>query len=387
DIIMNLDSTDFMQDFPQDGKIYLNNASVSLMPFSSIEAMKNFLVNYSTKGPDSIDSDIFLKEKLIRIRRTISNLIHCRPEEIVFTQSTTDGVNMVATGLSFDSKSNVVIRGMAHEHHANYYPWLRLSQKLSLKSLKTDLNGFFDIKELHNLVDKNTKCVALSHALYNTGAILPVEEVGEYLEKNNVPYFIDTAQTVGCFGEYNFKKTKSNFMSFNGSKWLCGPMGTGIFYCKKESSKLLEPSSIGGESVMVYDETSLAYKDIPDKFQTGFRNYVGFVGLEASINYMLQFGLNNIHSKIMKLSNQMREELSKISGITLFGPEDQSKRTSIVSFSIDGQEPQKIVELLEKKKIVIAVREIVDKKILRASPHFFNSEEEIQKVVDEIRKL
>jgi cysteine desulfurase/selenocysteine lyase len=376
-----------MQDFPQDGKIYLNNASVSLMPFSSIEAMKNFLVNYSIKGPDSIDSDVFLKEKLIRIRRTISNLIHCRPEEIVFTQSTTDGVNMVATGLSFDSKSNVVIRGMAHEHHANYYPWLRLSQKLSLKSLKTDLNGFFDIKELHNLVDKNTKCVALSHALYNTGAILPVEEIGEYLEKNNVPYFIDTAQTVGCFGEYNFKKTKSNFMSFNGSKWLCGPMGTGIFYCKKESSKLLEPSSIGGESAMVYDETSLAYKDIPDKFQTGFRNYVGFVGLEASINYMLQFGLNNIRSKIMKLSNQMREELSKISGITLFGPEDQSKRTSIVSFSIDGQEPQKIVELLEKKKIVIAVREIVDKKILRASPHFFNSGEEIQKVVDEIRKL
>jgi len=384
---MNLDSTDFMQDFPQDEKIYLNNASVSLMPFSSIEAMKNFLVNYSIKGPDSIDSDVFLKEKLIRIRRTISNLIHCRPEEIVFTQSTTDGVNMVATGLSFDSKSNVVIRGMAHEHHANYYPWLRLSQKLSLKSLKIYLNGFFDIKELHSLVDKNTKCVALSHALYNTGAILPVEEIGEYLEKNNVPYFIDTAQTVGCFGEYDFKKTKSDFMSFNGSKWLCGPMGTGIFYCKKESSKLLEPTSIGGESAMVYDETNLAYKDIPDKFQTGFRNYVGFVGLEASINYMLQFGLDNIRSKIMKLSNQMREELSKISGITLFGPEDESKRTSIVSFSIDGQEPQKIVELLEKKKIVIAVREIVDKKILRASPHFFNSEEEIQKVVDEIRKL
>lgn len=384
---MNLDSTDFIQDFPQGGKIYLNNASVSLMPLSSIEAMKNFLVNYSAKGPDSIDSDIFLKEKLIRIRKTVSNLIHCRPEEIVFTQSTTDGVNMVATGLSFDSKSNVVIRGMGHEHHANYYPWLRLSQKLTLKSLKTDLNGFFDIKELHNLVDKNTKCVALSHALYNTGAILPVEEIGEYLEKNNVPYFIDTAQTVGCFGEYDFKKTKSNFMSFNGSKWLCGPMGTGIFYCKKESSKLLEPSSIGGESAMVYDETNLAYKDIPDKFQTGFRNYVGFVGLEASINYMLQFGLNNIRSKIMNLSNQMREELLKISGITLFGPEDQSKRTSIVSFSIDGQDPQKIVELLEKKKIVIAVREIVDKKILRASPHFFNSEEEIQKVVDEIRKL
>lgn len=384
---MNLDSDDFMQDFPKNKKIYLNNASTSLMPFSSIDAMKSFLVNYSTIGPDSIESEGFLKEKLIQIRKTISNLIHCRPEEIIFTQSTTDGVNLVANGLTFNPTSNIVIRGMGHEHHANYYPWLRLSKKLTLKSLKTDLNGFFDIKELHNLVDKNTKCVALSHALYNTGAILPVEEIGEYLEKNNVPYFIDSAQTVGCIGEYDFKKTKSSFMSFNGSKWLCGPMGTGIFYCKKEFSKLIEPSSIGGESAMIYDEKSLAYKDIPDKFQTGFRNYVGFVGLDASINYLLKFGLNNILRKITKLSNQLRDELLKLSSITLFGPEEQSKRTSIVSFSIDGQEPQKIVEVLEKKKIVIAVREIMDKKILRVSPHFFNSEEEIQKVVDEIRKL
>lgn len=384
---MNLDSDDFMQDFPKNKKIYLNNASTSLMPFSSIDAMKSFLVNYSTIGPDSIESEGFLKEKLIQIRKTISNLIHCSPEEIIFTQSTTDGVNLVANGLTFNPTSNIVIRGMGHEHHANYYPWLRLSKKLTLKSLKTDLNGFFDIKELHNLVDKNTKCVALSHALYNTGAILPVEEIGEYLEKNNVPYFIDSAQTVGCIGEYDFKKTKSSFMSFNGSKWLCGPMGTGIFYCKKEFSKLIEPSSIGGESAMIYDEKSLAYKDIPDKFQTGFRNYVGFVGLDASINYLLKFGLNNILRKITKLSNQLRDELLKLSSITLFGPEEQSKRTSIVSFSIDGQEPQKIVEVLEKKKIVIAVREIMDKKILRVSPHFFNSEEEIQKVVDEIRKL
>ena len=83
----------------------------------------------------------------------------------------------------------------------------------------------------------------------------------------------------------------------------------------------------------------------------------------------------------------MREELVKISGITLYGPEESEKRTSIVSFTIDNFEPQKVCEILEKKKIVLAVREIFDKKIIRASPHFFNSEEDIQKVVDEIRKL
>ena len=384
---MSLDSTDFSKEIPQDGKIYLNNASVSRMPYSSIKEMGDFLIKYSSIGPDSIESELFLKERLMGIRKKIANLIHCKAEEIVFTQSTTDGVNMVSSGLALDSKSNIVIRGKSHEHHANYYPWLSLGKKISLRSLKTDQNGFFDMKELHNFVDSDTKCVVLSHALYNTGAVLPVEEVGEYLEKNNVLFFLDTAQTVGCFGEYDYKKTKSNFMSFNGSKWLCGPMGTGIFYCKKESSEFLEPISIGGESAMIYDDIKLSFKDIPDKFQTGFRNYVGFVGLEASINYMLQFGLNNIRRKIMKLSNHMRTELAKISGISLYGPVEESERTSIVSFTIDGKDPHQVVEKLERKKIILAVREILDKKIIRASPHFFNSEAEIQKVIDEIRKL
>ncbi|MFQ5573739.1 MAG: aminotransferase class V-fold PLP-dependent enzyme, partial [Nitrosopumilaceae archaeon] len=378
---MNSDFDNVSKDFPSEGKIYLNNASVSLMPFASIKAMTDFSVSYSAMGPDSIESETFIKEKLIQARQNISKLIKCRPEEIVFTQSTTDGVNTVASGLSPNSKSNIVIRGMSHEHHANYYPWLRLSQKLELRSLKVDKNGFFEMSELKHLVDKNTKLVALSHALYNTGAILPVQEIGEFLEKNNVPYFLDTAQTVGCIGDYDFKNTKSNFMSFNGSKWLCGPMGTGIFYCRKDSSDLLEPQTVGGESAMVYDETKLAYKGLPEKFQTGFRNYVGVVGLEASIAYLIRFGLNKIHSKIMKLANLLRVELSQISGITLYGPEEQEKRNSIVPFSIEGQEPQAVEEKLEKQKIVLAVREIMDKKILRAAPHFFNTETEILKVV------
>ena len=165
---MNLDSVDFSKDLHQDGKIYLNNASVSLMPSVSIEAMKDFLINYNSKGPDSIETEVFLKEKLLGIRKTLANLIRCKPEEIIFTQSTTDGVNMVSNGLSFDSNSNIVIRGMHHEHHANLYPWLVLSKKISLRSLKIDQNGFFDIKELHNLVDKNTKCVVVSQSVDNT---------------------------------------------------------------------------------------------------------------------------------------------------------------------------------------------------------------------------
>ena len=384
---MNSESIDVVHEFPDKDKIYLNNASVSLMPYSSIKAMSDFLVKYNSLGPDSLESEVFVKKKLIQTRKAISKLIRCQPDEVILTQSTTDGINIVANGLSTSTSSNIVIRGMGHEHHANYYPWLRLAKNITIRSLKIDQIGFFDLKELPKVVDKNTKLVALSHALYNTGAVLPVEEVGDYVEKNNVPYFLDTAQTVGCIGDYDFKKTKCDFMSFNGSKWLCGPMGTGIFYCKRSSSDLLEPLTIGGESAMVYDETRLAFKDLPEKFQTGFRNYVGIVGLEASVNYLLHYGLENIHKKIMKLANLLRDELSKVSGISLYGPESEEKRNSIVSFTIDGFEPLKVVEKLERQKIILAEREIQEKKIVRASPHFFNSEEEILKVVDEIKKL
>lgn len=384
---MNSELNQLSNKFPIKDKIYLNNASVSLMPFSSIKAMTDFQIKYSSIGPDSIESEDFVKDKLTEVRKAVSKLIKCKPEEVILTQSTTDGVNIVANGLSFNSNSNVIIRGMEHEHHANYFPWLRLAKKVSIKSLKIDKNGFFNFKELCNFVDKNTKLVALSHALYNTGAILPVEEIGEFLEKNNVPFFLDTAQTVGCIGDYDFKKSNSNFMAFNGSKWLCGPMGTGIFFCKRNSSDLLEPYTVGGESAMVYEKTKIAYKDIPEKFQTGFRNYVGIVGLENSVSFLMQYGLENIHKKITKLADLLRDELSKMSRICLFGPNDPKKRTSIVSFTFEGFEAQDVVEKLEKQKIVLAVREIYNKKIIRASPHLFNSELEILKVIEEIKKL
>ena len=384
---MNFLSKDISEDFPNSDKIYLNNASVSLMPLTSIEAMRDFLIDYNTIGPDSIESTQFITEKLQNVRKSISKIINCKPEEIVLTQSTTDGINIVANGISFKANSNLIIRGSTHEHHANYYPWLRLKNKTKIKNLSIDKNGFFDFDEFEKFLDEYTSLVALSHALYNTGSILPVEKVGKILHDNKIPFFLDSAQTIGCIGNLDVSKINCNFMSFNGSKWLCGPMGTGLFYCNKKSSELIEPISIGGESAMVYDESNLAFKDIPDKFQTGFRNYVGIVGLESSVNYLQKFGMDNIKKKNLFLSKILRDELSKIQKITLYGPDNPEKRTSIVSFTINDIKSQDVVEKLEKEKIVLAMREIFDTKIIRASPHFFNTESEILQVVNAIKRL
>ena len=383
---MNLISKDISDDFPISDKIYLNNASVSLMPLQSIDAMKDFLISYNTIGPDSKDSDSFVTEKLRNVRKIIAKIISCQPDEVVLTQSTTDGINFVANGLSFNDKSNIIIRGMTHEHHSNFYPWIKLKEKISIKNLSIDENGFFKLDDLESFIDDNTKLVALSHALYNTGSILPVKEIGKIIQEK-ASFFIDAAQTIGCIGDIDVSKIKCDFMSFNGSKWLCGPMGTGLFYCNRKSSELLKPQTIGGESAIIYDETKLAFKEMPDKFQTGFRNYVGIVGLESSVNYLLKFGLKNIHKKNQHLSNLFREELSKIKNIVLYGPKNPNNRTSIVSFNIKGINSQDLVDKLEKQNIILTVREILDTKIVRVSPHFFNTESEILQVIDAIKKL
>jgi cysteine desulfurase/selenocysteine lyase len=383
---MNLASKDISNDFPDSDKIYLNNASVSLMPSQSIEAMKEFLTSYNSIGPDSKESEQFVTEKLQNVRKIIAKIISCQPDEVILTQSTTDGINFVANGISFENNSNIIIRGMTHEHHSNFYPWIKLKEKISIKNLTIDKNGFFKLDDLKSLIDDNTKLVTLSHALYNTGSILPLEEIAKILQEK-VPFFIDSAQTVGCVGEFDVSKIKCNFMSFNGSKWLCGPMGTGLFYCNSKSSELLEPMTVGGESAIISDNNKLVFKELPDKFQTGFRNYVGIVGLESSANYLLNFGMTNIRKKNQYLSNLFREELLKIPNIILYGPEDPNKRTSIVSFNIKGFDSQDIVNKLEKQNIILAVREIMEKKIVRASPHFFNTESEILQVIDAIKKL
>ena len=383
---MNLMSKDISDDFPVSNKIYLNNASVSLMPSQSINAMNDFLILYNSLGPDSSDSALLIEEKLNNVRKIIAKIICCKPEEVILTQSTTDGINIVANGLSFDDSSNIIIRGMTHEHHSNFYPWIKLKNKISVRNLPIDSNGFFTLDDLKLNVDNNTKLLAISHALYNTGSILPVEKISTALKKE-IPFFIDSAQTIGCIGTHDVSKLGCDFMSFNGSKWLCGPMGTGLFYCKKESSELLEPKTIGGESAIIENDNNLIFKDLPEKFQTGFRNYVGIVGLESSVKYLLNFGMENIRKKNQNLSNIFRDELMKIPNVVLYGPEDPDKRTSIISFNIKNFDSEKIVQKLEKQNIILAVREIMEKKIIRVSPHFFNNESDMLKVIDEIKKL
>lgn len=381
------------KDFPvTKKKIYMNCGSFAPTPLSTIKSITDFLVRCSEEGPDSSSVQEHITSLMNELRKVMGRLINCEPDEIIFTQSTTEGLNYVASGLEWKKSDVIIARGGLHEHYANYFPWLNVSKKhgVQLEEIKIDKNGFFDLDKIDKIAKKkNSKMITLSHVLYNNGAIMPVEEIGKIANKHGVLYSIDAAQSVGTI-DVDVKKIGCDFLAFPGFKWLCGPPGIGIFYCKKESAPLLIPKYVGGESAIITEEKNLVYTDSPQKFQTGFRNYVGIAGLASSLRYIQHIGIDTIRKMNMKVANELIEQLRTIPGVSIFGPENEKLRSSIVSFDTDTVLPKVMVSKLEENRIVVAERDIIGggkKKAVRASPHFFNTSDEVYTVVQNIKKI
>ncbi|HYY71830.1 MAG TPA: aminotransferase class V-fold PLP-dependent enzyme, partial [Nitrososphaeraceae archaeon] len=364
--------------------------SIAPLSLPSIKSIADFLIKYSEQGPDSEDISKYMEKMIEETRLRIKHLINCNAIEVSFTQSTTQGLNFVANSIDWKKGDIIILRGGRHEHYANYFPWLHIAKRknLKIKILKIDQNGFFDVGELETLAKlKESKLLVLSHVLYNNGSIMPVEEAGKIAKENDLLYCIDSAQSVGCIN-VDIKKIECDFMAFPSFKWICGPLGIGIFYCSEKSKDTLIPESIGGESGKIISDDSVVHNDIPQKFETGFRNYPGLAGLESSLRYILRIGMSKIISKNLKTSSILRNELLKISGIDIHGIDDEKLRNSIVSFSSSKIESNLLKNKLEKEGIIMAERDLLNgKKIVRASPHFFNNEEEIMKTIRIIKNI
>jgi cysteine desulfurase/selenocysteine lyase len=381
------------RDFPlTKKKIYMNNGSVAPTPLSTIKAITDIFLKYSIEGPDSKTVNEYINSLITELRIRIAVLIKCEPEEIIFTQSTTEGLHYVRNGLDWKKGDSMIIRGGTHEHYANYLPWVQLSIEKGVDLIDLPINdtGHFDIADVENATKKpkSPKLITLSHALYNNGAIMPVEQVGRITKGNDILFCIDAAQTVGSI-EIDVKKIGCDFMAFPSFKWICGPLGLGILYCSKKAAEILKPQSIGSESATLSsDQKTLAYLEPPVKFQTGFRNFPALAGLEASVRYLLRLGISNIRKRNIEVANSLRSELEQIADVKLFGPEDENLRTSIISFSSNRVNSNNIVDKLCESDIVFAERDVGGgTKAVRASPHFFNNEEEAIRAVEYIKNI
>jgi cysteine desulfurase/selenocysteine lyase len=390
-MISDIDPTQIRRDFAVTRKtIYMNNGAIAPTPLSTIKAMTDFMLKLSEEGPDTLLTAEYITSLLNELRTRVAHLINCDRDEVVLTQSTTDGLNMVAGGIGWKKGDSIVVRGGRHEHQANYFPWLAVSQKkgVTLRELDIDKNGFFSLDKLEKAT-KGARLVTMTQVLYNTGAIMPLDQVGKIAKENNVLFSVDAAQSVGTI-PVDVRKIGCQFLAFPSFKWLCGPLGIGIFYCSKQAAEMLSPRSIGGESATLSDKAhTLAELEMPSRFQAGFRNYPGAAGLESSLRYMLRIGIGSIREMNMRVARVLREEIGKIPGVELYGPEEEEKRSSIVAFMPpSGSNSSEIVKRLEQKNIVFAARDIGGgKKAVRATPHFFNSEEEAMTAASYVKNL
>ncbi len=401
-------------------KIYLNNGSVGPLPVSTIKSITDFNLRYSEQGPDSKEFNEYLDKLKTETKKRVSDLLNCSIDEIIFTQSTTEGINYITNGLSWKKNEKILIRNSKNEHYSNYLPWIKLANDKNLKIDKFPVEKenliLDDLKNSINV--KKPKIVTSSHIMYNNGSITPVEEIGKILKDKDkdILYSIDGAQSVGAIN-VDVKKIKCDFLSFPAFKWICGPLGIGILYVNKKildnefipifigsgTAKVVKRnesknnsnnySNLKESKIMSYKkgiQEDINYYDYPEKFNATFRNYPGLAGLESSLRYILRLGISSIYKKNKKLSNLFREEINKIKEIVIHESNEEMYRSSMICFSFKNGNNNKagiLVERLQEKGIILAEREIGTKKIVRASPHFYNTEDEIIKTTDEIKSI
>jgi cysteine desulfurase/selenocysteine lyase len=390
-------------------KIYLNNGSIGPVPVSTIKSITDFYLRYSEQGPDSNETNDYLDDLKKETRKRVADLINCGDDEIIFTQSTTEGINFIANGLTWKKGNRILLRNQKNEHPSNYLPWVRVAGDKNLKIDKFPRTGergnpiLEDLKE--SLESNDHRIVTSSHVMYNDGSITPLEEIGRIIKNKNrkTLFSVDGAQSVGAV-DVDVKKMNCDFMSFPAFKWICGPLGIGVLYVNKEVMNEIEPVFVGAGSATTVElgkenktksspkpKEGLKYHDYPEKYHSTFRNFPGMAGLESSIRYLLRIGMHNIIKKNKKISNVFRDEIANIRDIVIHEASEENLRSSMVCFSFkrknNNSTVRMLVEKLQEKGMILAEREIGLKKVVRASPHFYNTEEEMIKTANEVKSI
>ncbi len=367
---------------------YFNNASYTPMSKSAIDSISGALEEYSKKGP-SDENYLRLKAGGDLAREKLSKLINAPQEDIIFTESATQSINIVANGFRLLPHDSVITRGGSSEHPSNFLPWKYYLEKkgANMVDLKTDQFGTPDLSELDSsLKQSKAKLVVMSHVLYNLGTILPVAEVARVTHEREALFFLDASQSVGSV-PVDLKTIDCDYAAGTAAKWLCGPLGLGFFYCKKNALEYLEPLNFGPNACTYTPEGTFKVLDSSLRLQEGFRNWAYCYGLIAAIDLLTSFDLPRVREKNLRLADMIIEELSNFKQLRLIGSIDERTRTSIIPFDTTDLKPIDVVQRLSKAKVVVAEREIANKKILRISPHFYNDEEEVNLLVRELRRV
>jgi len=363
-------------------KIHFNNAGSSLPPDIVVEAVVSYLREEAAVG--GYETEAKYKEQLENVYTSIARLINAKKDEIALVENASAAWSLAFKGLSFQKGDVVVTSEM--EYVTNLLGLLEFQKThgIEVRMVPNDEQGNFSLAALEAAIGPRTRLVAMTHIPSSAGNVLPVADIGRIAHKHQILYLLDACQSAGQV-PIDVNEINCDFLAVTGRKYLRAPRGTGFLYVRKEVQDQLTPLMIDGFSTR---ETSLHGYELREdarRFELYEKSRALTLGLGKAVDYALAIGLDSIWRRIQQLAGLMRLKLSAIDGITVHDRGDQL--CGIVTFSFDAVDSTLIKKELAAKNINVSIgaahstlyymsRRNLDK-ILRASVHYYNTEEEI----------
>lgn len=316
-----------------------------------------------------------------RVRAAAARLINANADEVTFVKNTSEGINYVASGIQWITGDNVVSTTM--EFPANVYPWMALeSRGIGLKRV-ADEDGRIPFDQIARAIDRRTRLVAISSVQWSNGFRTDLTRLGELCRDKGVLLFVDAIQSLGVH-PLDVRGMNIDFLSAGGHKWLCAPEGIGVFYCQRELIGHIKPTEIGYMCMKHGYETEITRMRVEDfhddarRFDSGAYNLAGICALGAALDLIATVGIDEIQVRVKQNTDLLVEGL-RSKGWRIHSPRTASEWSGIVTFSSDKHDTDVIRKHLRNEfKIIIANRF----GRLRASPHFYNSTDEMHQLVD-----
>lgn len=350
--------------------IYFDHAAVAPLPDPARRAVEAWLHEATEQGDVNWPQ---WAEQIEALRREAAEFLGALPEEIALVRNTCHGISIVAEGFPWRPGDNVVIP--AHEFPANQYPWLALKDRgVEVRRVPAKDDGTIDVKALEEACDSRTCVLAVSWVDYLTGFRIDPAELAAMAHRKGAYFLLDAIQGLGVF-PLDVRQAGIDFLAADGHKWLLGPEGAGIFYCRAPLWDMLRPTSIGWNSVdrpFDFDRIAPLWKPSAARFEGGSQNMMGFVALRASLSLLRSFGTEALSRRILFLAESICSVLQR-RGASILIERDERHASGIVSFTIPDVDPIRLRQSLLQQGVVLSLR--ANK--LRVSPHAYNNEDDI----------
>jgi cysteine desulfurase/selenocysteine lyase len=381
--------------------IYLDNACMTLKPAQVMEAMNEYYNEYPVCGGRSLHKMAKkVDEKVIEVREKFQGFLNAqRPEEIIFTRNTSEGLNLVANCL--DLKKGDVVLTTDREHNSNLVPWQVQAHKKGIKHMVVYSNpdNTFDIGYFEDTLNKNknVRLVSMIHTANLDGYTLPAREIIKIAHDHGALVMLDGAQSAP-HKPVDVRALDVDFFAFSVHKML-GPTGMGVLYGKYHLLEELAPFLVGGDTVSDTTYEAAKFLPPPEKFEAGLQNYAGIIGSGAAVEYLKNVGLSNIERHEEKLNRMITDGIKDIPGLKIIGPQDPAQRAGIITFTLEfpkGGDAHDIAIILDETEN-IAVRSGAFcvhswfnyrkcEAAVRASLYLYNTEDEARKFIDALEK-